>query len=377
MKRMHNCATTRNGETARSWWLALGLLALPWLVHGCRAPLGPVFTPVDPPITWPPPPQPARVRYVGSLGSSSDLKGPASAMESIKHFVVGPDAPERLYGPRDVLSLPEKGCVWIADPGGRCVHLMNLRSRRYLKVTQVGGAQLLAPVGLARGPDDSIYVCDAELAAVYRLDAATGTFLGELTSLEVLQRPVSLYFDETSEELLVVDALEHNIKVFDVTGNVLRIIGGRGREPGKFNYPLDVTESAGTLWVVDTGNHRIQGLTKEGDFVRVIGRAGDGPGCLALPKSVAADSEGHLYVVDARFENVQVFDTQGRLLLFFGGEGSGPGEFWLPTGIDVDSEDRIWLCDMYNRRLQVFDYVRSDKGEEYEEAELQQITDRP
>jgi len=362
-------ANAREGGIAKVGVWITGLLALaPW-AGGCQAPSGPVFAPLDPPIAWPPPPLPPRIRFVGTLSSSSDLKGRRTTMESLEHLVVGgPEEPDRLYGPRAVLSIPEQGCVWIADPGGRCLHLMDLRRRRYLKVTEVGGTPLLTPVGVARGPGNSIYVCDAELAAVYRLGSLDGKYLGELTTLEVLQRPVALYFDETHEELLVVDTLDHNIKVFNTAGDVLRIIGGRGSEPGRLNYPLDVTAYGDTLWVVDTGNHRLQGLTRFGEPVRVIGEAGDGPGTLALPKSVAVDSEGHLYVVDARFENVQVFDTEGRLLLFFGGEGSGPGEFWLPTGIDIDDEDRIWLCDMYNRRLQVFDYVRADAGERDEQA---------
>jgi hypothetical protein len=168
---------------------------------------------------------------------------------------------------------------------------------------------------------------------------------------------VALYYDSAAQELFVVDAAAHDIKVLAPDGRLRRIIGRRGRGPGEFNFPCDIAENDGLIWIVDAGNNRIQGLTRNGLAAVVFGTAGDAPGDLALPKSLAFDSDGNLYVVDARFENVQIFDQTGRLLLFFGREGIGPGEFWLPAGICIDPFDRIWICDTYNGRLQVFDYV--------------------
>ncbi|MHC5111272.1 MAG: 6-bladed beta-propeller [Planctomycetota bacterium] len=259
----------------------------------------------------------------------------------------------------------------MADSGGRCLQLFDLRARTHTKITLVGEAPLLAPVGLARGPDRSIFVCDAESGAVYQFSSASGDFLGELPISDVLQRPVALQFDPERQDLLVVDSAAHNIKVFSLDGQVQRIIGRRGAGPGEFNFPLDVIADGETLWVVDTGNHRIQGVTRDGEPVASFGQPGDSPGDLALPKGIAQDGHGNLYVVDARFENVQVFDREGRLLLFFGQEGVGMGEFWLPAGIDIDSNNRIWVCDMYNRRLQVFDYIgaQADNGPEERKAE--------
>ena len=326
----------------------------------CQQPTRPLFAQEGEALVWPPEPLPTKIRHVGELSGVADLQARKPVLKSLHDLLVGEDPPESLYGPRAVLSLADMGLVWVADPGGRCLHLFDLRLREYAKITHAGPTRLLTPVGLSRGPEGTIYVCDSELAAIFRLSERTGEFIAELALPEVLQRAVAVHYDAPTGDLFVVDSIAHNIKVISSDGSMRRIIGRRGIAPGEFNFPLAVTADAEMIWVVDTGNQRIQGLSRDGEPLVIIGREGDAPGNLTLPKGIALDSRGHIYVVDGRFENVQIFDRLGRLLLFFGEEGTGPGEFWLPTGIDVDADDRIWICDSYNRRLQVFDYVGLD-----------------
>ena len=312
-----------------------------------------------PNIVWPPPPAPAKIRYAGQLESSADVKRSPGLFKAIGELIVGAREPQRMYGPRAVLCTRGGQRVWVADPGGRRVHMFDLQRRSYQGITQVGGTPLLNPVDLCAGPGRSILLCDSENIGVYRLAESDGSFLGSMRLPEDIQRPVALHYDERREELFVVDAVAHDIKVLDPEGRLLRLLGQRGGDPGQFNYPCDIAEWGGNLWIVDAGNNRVQGITPTGQPVQRFGQEGDTPGDLALPKSIAFDSEGHAYVVDARFENVQVFDPSGRLLLFFGHEGTAEGEFWLPSGIFIDLDDRIWVCDTYNGRLQMFDYIRS------------------
>jgi sugar lactone lactonase YvrE len=324
---------------------------------GCQSGLRPIFEPLYPAIEWPPAPMLPKIRYVGEIRSSADLKPRRGLLEGLGETLVGKKTPETLYGPRAALSLADEGRLWIADPGARCLHLFDMRHRRYAKVTRAGNMPFLSPVGLCRGPEGSIFVCDAELSAVYRLSDKTGAIISEVQLPQIVERPVALHFDPATRELFVVDAKRHDIKVLAPDGSLVRVIGQRGSGPGEFNFPLAIAGDGDMVWVADTGNHRIQALTRAGEFVTMFGQNGDAPGDMALPKGIATDGNGHIYVVDGRFENVQIFDRLGRLLLFFGQEGRGPGEFWLPSGISIDSEGRIWICDLYNRRIQVFDYV--------------------
>ena len=341
-----------------SAWLRLCWVTVPLLLSACAPRVKPIFEERQPPIVWPPAPEPPRIRYVGQLAGAADLKAPTKPFQALGNLFVGRKAPEPFYGPRAVLTTDGGRKVWVADPGGRCVHVLDMQERTYARIQKVGDSQLLTPVGLARGPGDSVYVCDSESVAIHRLSGANGTWIESLRLPEDISRPVAALYDDQADELWVVDVSAHDIKVLGRDGSLSRIVGRRGNKPGEFNFPCDIIADADRIWVVDTGNHRVQALNRSGEPVAAFGQAGDGTGDLAMPKAAAIDSEGHLYVVDARFENVQVFDRAGKLLMAFGEEGTGPGEFWLPGGIHVDETDRIWICDSYNKRVQVFEYLR-------------------
>ncbi len=343
----------RTARQLKLVWAAM-LASLP----ACAPRPEPIFDAQRSPIVWPAPPEPPRIRYIGQLSSSGDLKAPAKPFEALGNLFVGPEAPEWFYGPRSVITTDRGRKVWVADPGGRCIHVLDLEERSYAKVQQVGPAQLLTPVGLATGPDDSVYVCDSERAAIDRLSGATGKWVESVPLPVDVGRPVAALYDAQADELWVVDVSAHDIKVLQRDGTLSRIVGRRGNKPGAFNFPCDIVADGERIWVVDTGNHRVQALNRAGEPLTAFGEAGDGTGDLAMPKALAIDSGGHLYVVDARFENVQIFDREGRLLLVFGEEGNGPGEFWLPGGIHIDETNRIWVCDSYNKRVQVFEYVQ-------------------
>jgi len=335
--------------------------ALPALV-ACRTTPRPIFEEVLPAIVWPPAPQPARIRYVGELRTSGDLKPVRRPLDGIGQLFLGKRAPAPLYGPRAVVCTKDGHRVWVADPGGRCMHLFNLDRRTYLRVDRVGGNPLLSPVGVCTGPPGSIYVCDSEQSAVYRLGDQNGELLDVLRIPEELQRPAAIHYDEKAEELFVVDVTAHDVKILSPAGGLLRVVGRRGGAPGEFNFPSAIAGDGEKVWIADSGNHRVQAISRSGEPLVSFGQAGDAPGDLALPKSVALDPDGHVFVVDGRFENIQIFQPDGRLLLFFGEEGTGPGQFWLPGGIFIEPTGRIWVCDLYNRRLQVFQYVRESEG---------------
>jgi len=326
-------------------------------LSACQTVLKPVFDEPSQIIAWPAPPQAARIRYVGELRTSDDLKPRRSGLEAIGRLFIGKQAPLPLYGPRAVACTKDGHRVWIADPGGRCLHLFDLERRTYAKVNRVGKTQLLSPVGVCLGRQGSIFVCDSEQVGIYQLNDQDGVLIRALQTPEELQRPTAMYFDERTEELYVADVSAHDVKVLGPGGELHRIIGRRGSGPGEFNFPSAIASGDEDLWIADSGNHRVQAVTRSGEPKAAFGRAGDAPGDLALPKSIALDPAGHVYVVDGRFENIQVFDDQGRLLLFFGEEGAGPGQFWLPGGIFIEPTGRIWICDSYNRRVQVFQYT--------------------
>ncbi len=366
---MHRDGGRSRQDGTRRWSAYLALCGLLPIASACSQTLEPIFDDSAGDISWPPSSASARIRYVGQIESAEDLKPPQGAFEAIGEFLVGKKPPRPLYGPRTIVRTPDGQRLWVADPGGRCLHMLNLEDRSYQKIHRVGPTQLLSPVGVCLGPAGMIYVCDSEGGTVDLLSSIDGRHIESVPLPGDIDRPVALCYNASSEELFVVDVRSHDVKVIDAEGRLLRIIGRRGTGPGQFNFPCAITADRDLLWIVDTGNHRVQGLTRDGKPVHSIGQAGDGLGDLSLPKAVAVDRDGHIYVVDARFENIQIFDRSGRLLLFFGEEGTRQGEFWLPSGIFIDHADRIWVCDSYNERVQVFDYIADHVADEESEDE--------
>jgi hypothetical protein len=140
-------------------------------------------------------------------------------------------------------------------------------------------------------------------------------------------------------------------------GHILQTIGKTGQADGEFNLPTELRLDGPNLLVVDAMNFRVQVFDRSGTFQYAIGKIGDSPGAMFRPKAIAVDSEGDLYLVDSLWGVVQVFNRQGELLYYFGTRGTHAGEFQLPEGLFIDQADHVYVVDAFNRRVQVFQYV--------------------
>lgn len=342
-------------SNSRIHWLLTAGVACLCLVAGCTRPAGVVFPPPEKPLVWPGPPEPARIRYVGQLATSADLKPARSFGEAFDEAIFGKKPSQSMLTPFAICT-DGTGRIFVADAGAQTLHVFDLATRKHAWWTPPAPYRYSQPVGVAWDPRGRLFVSDSVGGCIFVFTSA-GIFearigVGELT------RPAGLAWDARNNRLLVADAGNHCVAMMSADGDVIGRIGRRGTQPGEFNYPTNVAiDHQGRIYVSDTLNFRIQQFDPELRPTRMIGRKGDMPGCLSQPKGIAVDSEDHLYVLDAHFEAIQVFDAQGQLLLGFGEEGRGPGQFWLPAGMFIDSRDRIWVADAYNRRLQVFDYV--------------------
>ncbi len=348
-------------------------------------------------ISWPPAPEPARIRYVGSLRSEADISRKESFFKRLGRWLTGGrgTALYQLQRPFDVVVGPGQR-YYLTNGSVRHVIVLDKSARkaRFLGEDVPGG--LGKPMGLGLGPAGEVYVADASQRRVVVFDSA-GRFQRAFGGATHLLNPVDVAVD--GDRVWVVDSYLHQVLRFDLAGQLTGRIGktdasiadrdsrrgaraagrpgheggdpagfspddlsdvwqNRGNEAAEFRYPVSVAIGpGGAVYVSDQLNFRVQVFDREGKFVRQIGRLGDQPGTFTRPKGVAVDRAGHLYVVDASFSNVQVFDAEGRLLLAFGRLGNGEGEHWLPLGIATDTGDRVYVADRYNNRLQIYQYL--------------------
>lgn len=326
------------------------------LMCGCGRPAGVLFPPPATALVWPGGAEPARLRYVGQIQSSDDLKPSRSSLDTIGQAIFGkPD--------RHAMVTPFAVCtdgadrLFVADSSSRVVHVFDLARRRYDQwKPDAKQPQLVQPVGIAWDTSGRLLVADAVAACIFAFDTK-GQYQGQV-GRGALKRPCGIAVEPATRNIYIADSPAHQVVVLSPAGQELRRLGQRGSDLGQFNFPVDVAfDHHGRLYVADSLNFRVQQFSPELTAVRQIGSKGDAPGYFAQPKCLDVDSEDHLYVVDNRFEVVQIFDAEGQLLMVFGKEGRGPGEFWLPTGMFIDPRDRIWIADSFNQRVQVFDYL--------------------
>ena len=350
------------------WFLIRGVLqrAIPLLSAGALLlSLVPLFaverpkTPADKP--WPELLLEAgrRLTYEQSIQSERDVNGKQGFWSRLAGIVAGPPEYRQMARPYGI-AVDSHGRVIVTDPAISAVHIFDLAKRKYKLIDRWDKNRdpMIAPQCAAVDEKDNIYITDSEAGKVFVFDpqGKIRKVFGSLKGGEgFFKRPTGIAIDRETHRVYVTDTLADRVYILDTDGRVLRSFGEHGEERGEFNFPIEVQAKDGEVVVVDAMNFRVQLFDRDGNFEAQIGTTGDPAGGIYRPKGVGIDSENHIYVVDSELGLVQVFDRRGRLLYRFG-NGTNFGQFLLPAGLFIDQNDRVYLVDSYNRRVQVFQY---------------------
>jgi hypothetical protein len=91
----------------------------------------------------------------------------------------------------------------------------------------------------------------------------------------------------------------------DAQGNVISVIGGPGREHGKFKYAYDVAvDTSDNLYVCEYGNARVQKFSPDGEFLAAWGKPARDLSGLWCPWAVALDSRDRIFVADTNNQRI-------------------------------------------------------------------------
>jgi len=312
-------------------------------------------------LMWPAAPEVPRFLYTGTLTGEQNFRrgDDGGTLKAVGRWIAGLDdggaQPVVLQRPAAVIG-DEHGRLFVSDTSRQAVFVFDEAAGELQVWERADGlVRFVAPAGLAVGPD-RLYVADAELAAVYVLDAR-GEPRGVI-GRGLLKRPTGLARDPARGLLYVADTYAHDIKVFSDAGQLVRVIGARGSGVGEFNFPSHLAYAQDALYVTDTLNSRIQVFSAEGEVVqRRFGERGLLLGNLVRPKGVGVDSEGNVYVVESYYDSLLVFSPHGEFLMPIGGTGTATGRFYLPAGVWVDGKNRIHIADMFNGRVVLFQFL--------------------
>ncbi len=311
---------------------------------------------------WPNNPFHAKIEYINFYLFDRDLiRGKEN------HFaeaILGIEIPKVLFVRPVGVASDGKGRVFVADAKLHTVVVLdlNLGIKRVLLDTDLSEKKFDFPSDVATDGFGWVGIADSLAGKIYLY--GPGEILLKIISNDQLKRPTGLTLDPQRQRIYVADPGNHRIVVFGYDGQLLQVLGTRGKEPGQYNYPLDVdVNRAGNIYVLDSMNARVQVLDPEGNFLRAFGERGTSLGSFQLAKSLTVSPSDHVYVTDAPANRFIIFDLQGNLLLTVGGryvvdeKNISPGGFNMPLGIDVDANDTIWVTDVLNNLIHRFQYL--------------------
>lgn len=292
--------------------------------------------------------------WKSTLRASSDCENNKSFIQSIKDIVFG-ESHLRLVQPMGLIQL-ENGDLIVIDRSLGALLRINPPKGIFEYLIQPDSRSYPSLVSLCKGPGTTILFTDSVLNQVFHYDLQTGQVI---LLNDTLVQPTGIAWSSETGRIWVSETGKHCLAVMDRNGDIIRKIGGRGKDPGKFNFPNFLHIGPDHLvYVIDAMNFRIQVFDQLGTVHSHFGEPGNTSGYMLRPKGICVDRSGNIFVADGLLNTIQVFDKEGNYLYRFGQAGEQPGAFLLPAGIYMPSDDSIYIADSYNGRIQKFDLIK-------------------
>ena len=184
--------------------------------------------------------------------------------------------------------------------------------------------QFSDPLGLALDSSSgTLYISDSGNHRVMRYLSGTSSGVlvaggnGGGTGSTQLYNPRGLYFDSSTNSLLIANNYAHNIVRWVIGASTWTLVAGSstgilGSTSTLLSYPTDVVlDSLRNIYVSDEGNHRIQlflaGQSNGTTILGVTGTFGSTAQLFDTPSSLAIDRQFNIYVTDYNNYRVQKF----------------------------------------------------------------------
>lgn len=328
--------------------------------------------------------------YTGTGYTYDDLGKaiPAPASHTVTQVLYGTDmGAGALNDPQD-LFIDADGAV-IADTGNDRVLLLDtaFRLQREVRSVTVDGEEsaLSQPMGVCRGPNGSLYICDSGNARVLRLDSELNvTFVygkpdTELLEKDFLFRPEKVGADSAGSVYITANGLYQGLIEYDAEGGFAGFFGSNRveltpevllsyywkklltREQGEamtrlipVQYANLCVDENGFVWAVtaenDTSKNEVKKLNASGgnalhfssaalydhsDFGDLEQSNEKGVQIDSSIIDVTVEQNGTFSLLDLRRGKVFQYDKNCRLLFVFGGLGTQRGTFARPAALAV------------------------------------------
>ena len=217
----------------------------------------------------------------------------------------------------------------------------------------LGNGMFQHPHGVAVNDRDKIVIADALNHRVQVFDS-NGTFLRSFghkgENAGEFKNPTGIAINK-DRNILVSEYYNHRVQIFSWEGRHLGSFGGKGSLDSQLSFPWGLSlDSNGNVIVADRGNKLIKIFTPDGTFLMKIG----GQGSFSFPIHCVQCDE-YFIVSDFDEHCIKVFNREGHFQYKFGKQGVGDGEFNYPYFLSVTQSKHLLVCDGENHRVQVFE----------------------
>lgn len=287
-------------------------------------------------ITYPSPPDTARIQFLTSFSSSENTTGKQSAFS---RFIFGESPVKPIKKPYGIAI--HGGKIYICDTGMGLIEVIDLEKNTFDYFEPAGNGKLNLPLNCFVDDTGKLYVADGIRMQVM-IFGPDGNYIGALGETDKF-KPTDVFV--TIDTIWVTNIKNNRINVYkkDTRELLYSFPDAEQGQPGYLYLPANIYVTPDKVYVSDIGDFNVKTFTHDGKYLSSVGSNGSALGQLARPKGIAVDKKENLYVVDASFENIQIFDKNGRVLLFFGGPYQGPGDMWLPAKVTIDYDNLTYF----------------------------------
>ncbi len=215
---------------------------------------------------------------------------------------------DTLKNPRRLDISPDGTTVFVSDAELHAVLQYRMDGTLVRQIGSKGQAagQFVQPWGLAVSKAGELFVADTGNHRVQVFRVSDGVYLRQIGGAKgsgngQFNLPVDVALGPDETELLVVDVCNHRIQVCRTRdGQYLRGWGSCGSVDGRFNLPQSVVVTgSGEVVVADAYNHRVCVFDLDGTFHRSIDSHGSGPGQFHQPSLLAVSPSSRQLCVQA------------------------------------------------------------------------------
>ncbi|MCK4727364.1 MAG: NHL repeat-containing protein, partial [Desulfobacterales bacterium] len=201
-----------------------------------------------------------------------------------------------------------KGQFLVAEPTKRCVLFIDIRQRsvKPIDFSAVAEANSIYPGSIAVDSADNLYIVDKANQRILVFDADLRFDRQVLVKSGKGLSDVKIGLDGNIYALNTIDG---SIRVFDSQGNPLLSFGKKGKEIGKFKFPIGLAvDRKGLIYVVDKHKHKVLAFNKRGEFLLEFSQLGWREGRLHYPSYIYVNKAGRIFIVDEGNCRISIFE---------------------------------------------------------------------